>query len=204
MPVQRFFINAGDNEAREVPKSKVHPGTDHQDVTRYLKCRGSDINDHLENTASEIGNIVQDHHCSAHWKVVDHVREVDKSECQKVMKNILGEVLALTIEHDCVSEFVKVIGKLEHIEVVHHAWQFLTRVVEEVEGSLGFSTDTYIQEITIFSKHNVVESRYAENVHCDFENSFPKHLSLCFSFFRTKRELFQRYNLNKVRFSNLF
>ena len=131
LPVLRFFINASDHMAREIPKPKVHPGNDHQDVATYLEGGGSDIDDHLENTDSEIGDIVQNHHRCADWKVVDHIREVDKCEGQEVMKDVFGEVVALAIENNRIAELVEVVGQLEDVEVVHHAWQFLARVVEE-------------------------------------------------------------------------
>lgn len=165
LPVLRFFINARYNEAREVPESEVHPGGHHQNVGTYLEAWGGDVNEHFEDAYGEIGNIVQNHDCRTDWQVVDNVGEEDQGEGQKVMKDVFGEVVALAIENNRIAKFIQVVRKFEDVEVVHHAWQLLARVVKEEKWSLCFSSNSNVEEVTIITKHYWVETDNANNVH---------------------------------------
>ena len=204
MPVLRFFINACDHEAWEIPKSKVHPGSDHHDISTYLESHRSDVHDHLENANCEISHIVQNHDCGTHWQVVDHVREVDESKGKEVMKDILGEILSLTVKYDRISQLIQMIGELENVEIIHHAGQFLARMIKEEKRSRGSAADPHIEEVAIFTKHNVVERKYAENVHCNLEHTLTEHLSFGISLLRSDRELSLRNDFHEKRLSKLF
>lgn len=97
VPGVHLLEDAADHVGGEEPKADVEPGHNHADVTNYFYDGRRDVDSELEDAASQVSHIVQNHNSGTDGKVSNTVGEENERESEEVMERVLYEVDPLSV-----------------------------------------------------------------------------------------------------------